>query len=142
MSYVCGNRFLITNSHSVGVSVTYRVAGTDEEAGALLSAAPAQDPEYSERLIETRNKGSVELLLNGTTIAVRDNGGVPCTPTTPAPSFSRSADRSRPASGPHHSIGRWWPSIKHSCRMAKSLLGSCGPAAGVGPCNRNLYSGR
>jgi hypothetical protein len=99
LSYVCGNRFLITNSHSVGVSVTYRVAGTDEEAEALLSAAPAQDPEYSERLIETRNKGSVELLLNGTTIAVRDNGGVPCTPTTPAPSFL--------AVGGPESSGQW-----------------------------------
>src|SRR6185437_4198880 len=87
LSYVCGNRFLITNAYSVAVSVTYRVAGTDEEAEALLSAAPTQDPAFSERLIETRNKGSVELLLNGTPIAVRANGGVPCTPSTPAPAF-------------------------------------------------------
>jgi galactose oxidase-like protein/glyoxal oxidase-like protein len=87
LSYVCGNRFLITNAYSVAVSVTYRVAGTDEEAEALLSAAPTQDPAFSERLIETRNKGSVELLLNGTPIAVRANGGVPCTPSTPAPAL-------------------------------------------------------
>jgi hypothetical protein len=87
LSYVCGNRFLITNAYSVAVSVTYRVAGTAEEAEALLSAAPTQDPAFSERLIETRNKGSVELLLNGTPIAVRANGGVPCTPSTPAPAF-------------------------------------------------------
>ncbi|HEY7637525.1 MAG TPA: galactose oxidase-like domain-containing protein [Gemmatimonadales bacterium] len=87
LSYVCGNRFLITNAYSVAVSVTYRVAGTDEESEALLSAAPTQDPAYSERLIETHNKGSVELLLNGTRIAVRANRGVPCTASTPAPSF-------------------------------------------------------
>jgi galactose oxidase len=108
LSYVCGNRFLITNAYSVAVSVTYRVAGTDEEAEALLSAAPNQDPAFSERLIETHNKGSVELLLNGTTIAVRANGGVPCTPSTPAPSLLALA-------GPESS-GQWtapfnWPVV-------------------------------
>jgi hypothetical protein len=108
LSYVCGNRFLITNAYSVAVSVTYRVAGTDEEAEALLSAAPNQDPAYSERLIETRNKGSVELLLNGTPIAVRANGGVPCTPSTPAPAFL--------AVGGPESSGQWtapfgWPVV-------------------------------
>jgi Domain of unknown function (DUF1929) len=108
LSYVCGNRFLITNAYSVAVSVTYRVAGTNEAAEALLSAAPPQDPAFSERLIETRNKGSVELLLNGTTIAVRANGGVPCTPSTPAPSFL--------AVGGPESSGEWtapfsWPVV-------------------------------
>ncbi len=108
LSYVCGNQFLITNAYSVAVSVTYRVAGTDEEGEALLGAAPGQDPAYSERLIETRNKGSVELLLNGTTIAVRANGGVPCTPSTPAPSFL--------AMGGPESSGSWtapftWPNV-------------------------------
>jgi len=108
LSYVCGNRFLITNAYSVAVSVTYRVADSDEQAEALLSAAPSLDPAYSEQLIETRNKGSVELLLNGATIAVRANGGVPCTPATPAPSFLA-------VSGPESS-GAWtapfsWPMV-------------------------------
>jgi Domain of unknown function (DUF1929) len=108
LSYVCGNRFLITNAYSVPVSVTYRVTDTDEQAEALLSAAPAQDPAYSEQLIETRNRGSVELLLDEKTIVVRANGGVPCTPTTAAPSFL--------AIGGPESSGEWsapfsWPVV-------------------------------
>jgi hypothetical protein len=124
LAYVCGNRFLITSSYSVAVSVTYRVGGTDEQAEALLSAAPSQDPAFSERLIETRNKGPVELLLNGTTIAVRANGGVPCTPTTPAPSFL--------AIGGPESSGEWttpfnWPVVAvHLTLMANGKVLSWG----------------
>lgn len=126
LSYVCGNRFLITNAYSVAVSVTYRVAGTDEEAEALLSAAPSQDPAYSERLIETRTKGSVELLLNGTPIAVRANGGVPCTSSTPAPSFL--------AIGGPESSGEWtapfnWPVVAvHLTLMSNGRVLSWGHA--------------
>jgi galactose oxidase len=138
LSYLCGNRFLITNAYTVAVSVRYRVAGSDEEAEALLSAAPSQDPAFSERLIETRNKGSVELVLNGTTIAVRANGGVPCTPSTPAPSFL--------AVGGPESSGEWtapfnWPVVAvHLTMMSNGRVLSWGhtgepqiwdPAAGT-----------
>jgi hypothetical protein len=126
LSYVCGNRFLITNAYSVAVSVIYRVSGTDEEAEALLSAAPTQDPAFSERLIETHNKGSVELLLNGTRIAVRANRGVPCTPSTPAPSFL--------AVGGPETAGQWtspfsWPNVAvHLTLMSNGRVLSWGHA--------------
>jgi galactose oxidase-like protein/Kelch motif protein len=87
LSYVCGNRFLITNAYSVPVSVTYRVTGTGEEGAENLAAGPDLDPAFSERMIETRAVGAVELYLNGRLLVSRDNDGTPCTPTTPAPAI-------------------------------------------------------
>jgi galactose oxidase len=86
LSYVCGNRFLITNAYGVPVSVTYRVAGSGEEGSAELEAAPAIDPAVSERMIETRTAGTVQIFLNGKPLVARANDGVPC---TPAPSASQ-----------------------------------------------------
>ena len=87
LAYVCGNRFLITNAYSVPVSVTYRILGTEEDGSADLPAAPSADPAFSERLIETRTRGAVQLLLGGKLIATRPNEQTPCTPVTPAPAF-------------------------------------------------------
>jgi Galactose oxidase-like, Early set domain len=87
LAYLCGNRFLITNAYSVPVTVTYRVGG-DEEAGSVtVPAAPAIDPAFSEAMIETRGRGTVQLFLEGRPVIARANGSVPCTPDTPAPAF-------------------------------------------------------
>ncbi|HEY8257097.1 MAG TPA: galactose oxidase early set domain-containing protein [Gemmatimonadales bacterium] len=87
LSYVCGNRFLITSAYTVPVSITYRVLDSEEEGVASLSAAPPADPAFSERLIETRTRGAVQIFLDGRPIASRDNEAVPCSPATPAPAF-------------------------------------------------------
>jgi galactose oxidase len=107
LSYVCGNRFLVSNAYGVPVSVTYRVAGSGEEGTADVPAAPAADPAVSERMIETRTKGTVQLLLNGAPVVARRNDGVPCTPPTPAPSFATAGT---------DQIGAWtapfsWPIV-------------------------------
>jgi hypothetical protein len=87
LSYVCGNRFLVTSAYTVPVSITYRVLESAEEGEASLAAAPPADPAFSERLIETRTRGSVQMFLDGKPIASRTNGAVPCSPATPAPAF-------------------------------------------------------
>ena len=87
LAYVCGNRFLIANAYSAPITVTYRVIGTEEEGTATVAAAPVEDPAFSEVLIETRQRGAVELFLEGRRIRARENGGVPCTPSTPGASL-------------------------------------------------------
>jgi hypothetical protein len=107
LSYVCGNRFLVSNAYGVPVSVTYRVAGSSEEGTADLPAAPPEDPAVSERMIETRTKGTVQMLLNGAPVVARRNDGVPCTPPTPAASFlTAGADQSGAWSAPFS-----WPIV-------------------------------
>ncbi len=87
LAYVCGNRFLITNAYSVPITVTYRVVGTEEEGSASLAAAPAEDPAFSEAMVETRRRGTLEIFLEGRRVRGRENGAVPCTPSTPGPSL-------------------------------------------------------
>ena len=91
LTYVCGNRFLVANAYSVPVSVTYRVVGTEEEGTVTIAAAPADDPAFSESLIETRQRGTVELFFNRTRVRTRENGGVPCTPAPPGASLTAAA---------------------------------------------------
>jgi hypothetical protein len=107
LSYVCGNRFLITNAYSVPVSVTYRVLGSEEDGAANLSGAPAEDPAFSEQLIETRTRGAVQLFLDGKLVASGTNEGTPCTPATPAPAMLSASTAS---------AGQWtapfaWPVV-------------------------------
>ena len=91
LSYVCGNRFVVTNAHGVPVTVTYRVVGSGEEGSADVATAPSIDPAVSERMIETRTKGTVQILLDGKPIMARANEGTPCPPGALGPSFSASA---------------------------------------------------
>jgi hypothetical protein len=44
LTYVCGNRFVVTNAQSFPITVTYRVAESEEEGTADLAAAPRMDP--------------------------------------------------------------------------------------------------
>jgi hypothetical protein len=87
LAYVCDNRFLVTNTHTVPITVTYRVSGTAEEGAASLAAAPNDDPEFTEATIETRNRGPLELFLEGKRVQVRENRAIPCSPSTSGPSF-------------------------------------------------------
>lgn len=87
LTYVCGNRFQISNAYDVPITVTYRVAGSSEEGTAKVPAAPSEDPAVSEQSIETRTTGTVQIFLNGTALVARANGGVPCTPAPGAPAF-------------------------------------------------------
>ena len=107
LSYVCGNRFLITNAYSVPVSVTYRVVGSEEEGVADLDAAPTADPAFSERLIETRTRGDVRIFLNDKLVSSHSNDGIACTPSTPGPGIP---------SGGSSTAGQWsapfdWPVV-------------------------------
>jgi galactose oxidase len=88
LSYVCGNRFLVSNAHEVPISVTYRVGGSGEEGTVEVPAAPSMDPAISEGLIETRTKGTVQIFLDGKPLVARANGGTLCTPVTAAPAFA------------------------------------------------------
>ncbi len=83
LSYVCGNRFIVSNRYSVPVTVSWRVVGADEDGTESVAAAPSEDPSVGEVQIETRSRGAVELSFQRRKIRTRANGGVPCTPTAP-----------------------------------------------------------
>jgi hypothetical protein len=87
LTYLCGNRFLVTNAHNVAISVSYRVAGGGEEGVVEVAAAPSIDPAVSEQAFETRTKGTVQIFLDGKPLVARANSGVTCTPPPPAPAF-------------------------------------------------------
>jgi galactose oxidase len=106
LEYACGNRFVVTNGGPEAVSVTFRVAGTKEEGSARVEAAPAEDPHFSEALIETKGRGTVELYRDGQQVGSRENGGVPCVPV---------ASAAAPAAAPAQA-GAWtapfsWPVV-------------------------------
>ncbi len=76
--YVCGNRFLATNSGSA-VQVTYRVSGTGESGSLTLPERPADgDPWFSETEVETTRRGTVELYIENERVTRRRNQGLPC----------------------------------------------------------------
>jgi galactose oxidase len=108
LSYVCGNRFLIGNASAVPVSVSWRVAGTEEEGAADLPAAPESEPAVSEHMIETRTRAAVQLFVDGRLVVARDNDGVPCTPQVASVATLANATAS--------SAGQWtslfpWPIV-------------------------------
>ena len=84
LTYLCGNRFLVSNARNVPVSVKYRVAGSGEDGVADVAAAPLEDPAVSEHMIETRTRGTVQIFLDGRPVVARANEGTPCTPAPPA----------------------------------------------------------
>jgi galactose oxidase len=90
-SYVCGNRFVVRSTYSVPISVAWRVIGTTEDGSATLAAAPTDDPAFSEELIDTRTRGSVELSFEGRKLRTRANGNIPCTPSLSTATFAGAA---------------------------------------------------
>jgi galactose oxidase len=85
LTYVCGNRFLVSNAYAVPISVTYRVSGSGEEGATEVAAAPTIDPAVSEGFIETRTRGTVQIFLEGKPLVARANEGRLCDPAPPAP---------------------------------------------------------
>jgi galactose oxidase len=83
LTYVCGNRFVITNAQRFPLTVTYRVDGTEEEGTADLAAAPDMDPAFSEQVIEVRTKGAVQLFAGDRFLVARANGRAPCLADAP-----------------------------------------------------------
>jgi len=76
--YVCGNKFLATNSTRRSVHLTYRVVGTSETGGVTLPPGPIEDPGFSETELETKALGVVELYRDGQRIARRRNLKMMC----------------------------------------------------------------
>ena len=105
--YVCGNKFLATNSSPSVLHVTYRVVGTRETGSLTLSEGPGGDPGHSETELETAERGVVELYHNDERVARRQNEGLPCG----ASSISSSV-----AGVTANAAGRWsapfpWPVV-------------------------------
>ena len=97
--YVCGNKFLATNSTRAAVKVTYRVVGTNETGTLTLRETPDGDPGFSETELQTVERGSVELYRNDERVARRRNQGLPC--GAAPPSFAVAA------LGTPASAGQW-----------------------------------
>jgi galactose oxidase len=109
LSYVCGNRFLVSNAYDVPIGLSYRVAGSSEEGEVEVAAAPPIDPAVSEQFIETETRGTVEIFLNGKPVVARANEGMPCSPAPAGPSFlvaAAAASASGQWDGPYS-----WPIV-------------------------------
>jgi PKD repeat protein len=106
--YVCGNKFLATNSTRSAVNVTYRVAGTNETGALTLGATPGGDPWFSETELETVERGAVELYHNDERVASRRNQGLPC---GASPASFAMARLGIPASAGQWSAPFDWPNI-------------------------------
>ncbi len=76
--YVCGNKFLATNSTRHTVHLTYRVVGSSETGGITLPPGPVEDPGHSEAELETKKQGIVELYLEGERVVRRRNLNMLC----------------------------------------------------------------
>jgi galactose oxidase-like protein len=100
LAYVCGNRFLVTNSTRSPIKVTYRVAGTNESGDLSLGERPlGGDPWFSETELETIERGVVELHRGEEVVARRRNQGLACGASPP--SFAAAA------LGTPASAGQW-----------------------------------
>jgi galactose oxidase len=106
--YVCGNKFLVTNSTPMPAEVEYRIVGTNERGRLSLREGPGEDPGYSETELETAKPGVVELYHDDVRVARRANEALTC--GTPALSASVAA------MGNEATVGKWyspftWPII-------------------------------
>jgi galactose oxidase len=119
--YVCGNKFLVTNSTRSAAEVEYRVAGTNESGRLSLREGPGEDPGYSETELETAQPGTVELYRDDVRVASRANEGLPC--------GTAAFSASMAAMGTEATAGKWsapfaWPIIGlhvHLLRNGKVL---------------------
>ena len=76
--YVCGNKFLATNSTRSTVHLTYRVVGSSETGSVTMPPGPVEDPGHSETELETKKQGVVELYQDGQRVVRRRNLKLPC----------------------------------------------------------------
>jgi galactose oxidase-like protein len=109
LAYVCGNRFLATNSTRSPVRLTYRVAGTNEANELTLGERPlGGDPWFSETELETVERGVVELYRGDEVVARRRNLGLPC---GASPASFAAAALGIPASAGQWSAPFAWPNV-------------------------------
>jgi PKD repeat protein len=106
--YICGNKFLATNSMRSAVTVTYRVAGTNETGALTLRESPGGDPGFSETELETVERGAVELYWNDERVARRRNQGLSCGASPPS---SAVAALGNPASAGQWTAPFAWPNV-------------------------------
>jgi PKD repeat protein len=78
--YVCGNKFLATNSTGSTAEVDYRVLGSGEGGRLVLSDGSDEHSGYSETELQVRGTGPVELYQDGERVARRRNEGKACGP--------------------------------------------------------------
>ncbi|HEY7613574.1 MAG TPA: PKD domain-containing protein [Gemmatimonadales bacterium] len=76
--YVCGNKFLATNSNRTSVHLTWRVLNSSETGSLTLPPGPLEDPGHSETEVETEKKGVLELSRDGDPVVRRRNLNRPC----------------------------------------------------------------
>jgi galactose oxidase-like protein len=106
--YVCGNRFLVTNSTRSPVRVSYRVVGTNETGVLTLRENSEGDPGFSETELQTVERGAVELYRSDERVARRRNQGLSC--GAASPSFAVAA-LGVPASAGQWSAPFAWPNV-------------------------------
>jgi galactose oxidase len=106
LSYVCGNRYVVTNAQSFPITVTYRVEGSEEEGTVDLAAAPRMDPAITEHTIEVRTTGAVQLFAGGRLVVARANGRAPCLSDAASPALSLSGTEAGEWSAPFS-----WPIV-------------------------------
>ena len=106
MVYVCGNKFLATNSTPGAAQVVYRVAGTSETGSLTLGEGSTEDPGYSETELETSSRGVVELYHDDQLVARRRNEGLPCGPVAMLASAAAAGAESGEWSAPF-----FWPVV-------------------------------
>ncbi len=91
LTYICGNKFLISNRNSFAVEVTWRIRGTDEQGGRLLPPVLPEDPGFVETEVETTRDGPLDLHVPGQRRRSRSNEGRSCA-AAPAASHSVAAN--------------------------------------------------
>jgi PKD repeat protein len=89
--YLCGNKFLATNSTRTTVHVEYRVVGTAESGALTLRPGPAEDPGFSETEIDMKVAGAVELYRDGQRVTRRLNRNITCGPSAISASIAGTA---------------------------------------------------
>ena len=139
--YVCGNKFLATNSNRSSVQLTWRVVGSSETGSITLPPGPIEDPGHSETELETAKKGIVELYQDGERVVRRRNLNRPC---------GAPAVASLMASATAADAGSWtqpfpWPSVAiHLSLLPTGKVlswGQPGSAGGLGSGNRSVHRG-
>jgi PKD repeat protein len=105
--YICGNKFLATNSTLRTVEVRYRVVGTDEFGTMTLRPGQVGDQAHSETELETAERGTVELYVNEERVARRRNESRRCG----APAVAAAMAAGEPASSGEWGAPFTWPVV-------------------------------
>lgn len=102
LEYVCGNRFVIINTHPRSVTVRYQVQGGEERGERRLPPAQAGDPPFSEVQFAVATEDPVALYLGDSLLVVRPNEQTPCEPVVAGPGLAVAATSE---------AGQWSPPI-------------------------------